>query len=214
MSYGRHARGQGTAAWLRGLRLPLAILAVLPVTTVVSAALPGSIGIASAQAVAAGAVVGTVGGNGKVPVTSWPANDSPFDPSLYYPSGSSLQRMNPTGKAWTSGTVAGKDYIWFIQGNVIRQDDLATNVVTTIAGTNYTPNSYYWYGSNAMYVASGDGGQASAAQLSTSMAGPSKLAEGIYKGDGEFQRSLHGGSSVEDSRALVVELAAPLSVDD
>ena len=31
---------------------------------------------------------------------------------------------------------------------------------------------------------------------------------------GEFQRSLHGGSSVEDSRALVVELAAPLSVDD
>jgi hypothetical protein len=33
-------------------------------------------------------------------------------------------------------------------------------------------------------------------------------------GEGEFQRSLHGGSSVEDSRALVVELAAPLSVDD
>ena len=32
--------------------------------------------------------------------------------------------------------------------------------------------------------------------------------------EGEFQRSLHGGSSVEDSRALVVELAAPLSVDE
>ena len=33
-------------------------------------------------------------------------------------------------------------------------------------------------------------------------------------GDGEFQRSLHDGGSVEGGGALVVEAAAALSVDD
>jgi len=33
-------------------------------------------------------------------------------------------------------------------------------------------------------------------------------------GEGQFQRSLHGGSSVERGRVLVIEAAATLSVDD
>jgi hypothetical protein len=126
------------------LRLVLVVAVTAPALSWVSISLPVRTLDAGAATAPLSAVL-TVGGNGQTPVTSWPNHDPATDPSLVYPNGPA--RSQPVAPSvFTSGNIAGKSYLWFIQGNVLRQYDTAANTITTIGGTNYTTFQDCGYG--------------------------------------------------------------------